>query len=430
MKRGLTVFGLVAVGVGVVAFAQDGAGERVSVTEMFTMEELRTIGRMSPLGPPPPDPSNAVYENPVAAELGQRLFFEPRLSYMGGISCATCHDPAQGFSDGREISIGEGFGERHSPSLWNVAYDRWLFWDGRADSIWAQALGPMETMHEMGSTRTRVLRAIYNNPVQRLQFEVLFGELPDMNDLERFPVDASPAEMDDGGVAERGWASMSAADQELVTEAYVNVGKALASYQRLLVSDDSRFDVFVEGLRTGDAAKANALSASEMRGLKLFVGEAGCIQCHSGPNFTDGAFHDNRVAPLGGGEPKDTGRFGGIEKLLASPFTRSGPYSDAPEQGPDHAKLINGSHLWGAFKAPSLRNVELSPPYMHQGQHKSLREVLEHYNTLEDATPLGHHSQEEILRPLGLDESQLDDLEAFLRSLTDESIDTALLRRP
>jgi len=425
-----TAIAAIAVGFASLAVGSSPPKKPASVTDIFSLAQLRAIARLSPLGDPPVDASNSVSENPAAARFGQRLFFESGLSFTGEISCATCHDPNNGFSDGREISIGEGLGERNAPTLWNVAYNRWQFWDGRADSLWAQALAPFETMAEMGSTRNRVVRAVANDPALNIPYTALFGALPEMNNLARFPIDASPVEMDDGGVAARGWERMSETDRDVVNAAFVNIGKAIAAYERLLVTKNSRFDVFVEGLRTGDAHKLNALSATEMRGLGLFVGDAGCVRCHSGPNFTDGSFHDNRVAPLGGGEPKDTGRFGGIEKLLASEFTRDSKHSDAPKPGPDHTRLVNGSHNWGAFKAPTLRNVELSAPYMHQGQFASLRDVLDHYNTLENATPLGHHSQEQILKPLGLDAADLDALEAFLRSLTDVSIDNALLKRP
>ena len=320
---------------------------------------------------------------------------------------------------------------RHSPSLWNAAYNRWQFWDGRADSLWSQALGPMETMHEMGSTRTRVVRAVNNDPTLRAQYEALFGPLPDTDDTERYPIDASPVEMEDGGVAKKAWEGMSLIDRHTINIAFSNIGKSIEAYERKLISRRSPFDVFVEGVREGDAEKIGALSDDAKRGLKLFIGKANCTECHSGPNFTDGAFHDNRVPPLDGGERKDAGRFVGIDKLRASEFTASGPYSDAPETGRDLDALTNGSHNWGAFKTPTLRNVALSPPYMHQGQFDTLRDVLDHYNTLENATPLGHHSQERILKPLGLSERELDDLEAFLRSLTDtSSVDPDLLERP
>ena len=410
----------------------DASGDdRPDARELFTMDELREIARLSPLGAPPPDPSNGVSEDPDAAALGHRLFFEPALSFSGEVSCVTCHDPDLGFSDGRTIAIGEAVGERHSPSIWNAAYNRWQFWDGRTDSLWSQALSPMETMHEMGSTRTRVLRAVRADGDLRARYESIFGPLPDMSDDARFPEDASPVERDDGGAARDAWSDMSAQDRRAVTEAFVNIGKSIAAYERTLVSREAPFDRFVEGVREGDAEKLRALSAPQMRGLALFIGKARCTECHSGPNFTDGAFHDNRVPPLDGGEPTDSGRFGGIRELLDSPFNTRGPYSDAPETGRDHSRLTNPSHNWGAFKTPTLRNVALSPPYMHQGQIETLRGVLEHYNTLENATPLGHHTRERILKPLGLTERELDDLEAFLRALTDtSSVDPLLLERP
>src|SRR5262249_10473588 len=149
------------------------------------------IDQHSPLGAPPVDPSNSVADDEGAARLGQRLFFDRRLS-SGEVSCSTCHDPGHGFSDRKPVSEGVGQGRRHTPSLWNVAYNRWYFWDGRRDSLWSQALTPMESESEMGGTRLQVAHLVAADPELRGAYESVFGPLPDVSDLARFPAAGRP----------------------------------------------------------------------------------------------------------------------------------------------------------------------------------------------------------------------------------------------
>jgi cytochrome c peroxidase len=224
---------------------------------------------------------------------------------------------------------------------------------------------------------------------------------------------------------------MTAEDQRAANAVFVNVGKAIAAYEHRLLSNHSPFDEFVEGLRGGDSDRIAALSPEAQRGLKLFIGTGECRLCHSGPNFTDGEFHDIRVPPREGGQPRDAGRFGGLRNLLEDPFNAAGEYSDDRE-GSAARRLrftVNGPENWGRFKTPSLRNVALTAPYMHQGQFESLEEVVEYYSTLEGAVVADHHD-EAILVPRDFTEQEKRDLVAFLRSLTDDDLDPSLLEAP
>lgn len=398
----------------------------------FTEQEQRRIFQHSPLPPPPPDPTNAVADNPDAARLGQRLFFDPRLSGNGQVSCATCHLPERHFADGKPLAEGVMRFERHTPALWNVAYNRWYFWDGRADTLWSQALQPIEQPEEMGGSRTGVARLIASDRELRAAYEQVFGPIGELDDPRRFPPGARPQPGGATRPEHAAWEAMNPADREQVERVFVNAGKAIAAYERRLLSRRSAFDLFVEGLRSGDPQKLAALPAPAQRGLRLFVGRGNCRLCHGGPNFTDGEFHSVRVPPLESGPPRDPGRYRGIEQVLANPFNAAGRYSDQRD-GPAADKLrylARKPEDWGRFKTPSLRNVALTPPYMHQGQFATLDEVLEHYSTFPRALPPDHHQQETILVPLNLTPEEKADLKAFLESLTDIDVDRTLLRAP
>lgn len=388
----------------------------------FLADERELILRLSPLPPPPDDPSNAVYGNEDAADLGQALFHETRLSPSGTISCATCHDPARGFADGRALGSGLADLPRHTPTLWNVAYQRWFFWDGRADSLWSQALGPIENPREMGSHRWWVAETLRADAGYRARFEQLFGRFPDF-----------PAAPDVGGregafeTLCEAYSRLPPAQQRSIDEVFVRAGKCIAAFERKLVSREAAFDRFVQELRRTPDGPFAALSLPAQRGLKLFVGRADCIRCHQGAALSDGEFHSIRVAPLGGGPPLDAGRYQGIKDLQESPFSTAGIHSDDPG-GKVAARLRflrNSPENWGAFRTPSLRNVSLTAPYMHQGQLATLRDVVHFYSTFEGALPPGHHPEAQLLRPLHLEAQEQEDLIAFLQSLTDAPLDPA-----
>ncbi len=418
----------------------------------FDEEELRRALRFSPLPPPPPDPTNAVGDDPRAARLGQRLFFDTALSGNGEVSCATCHQAELGFGDGRPLSRGLDDVARHAPTLWNVAYQRWFFWDGRRDTLWSQALVPIEHPKEMGGDRVATVHHLAGDPRLAAAYEELFGALPDTRALPAHgrpvpddddhphgflrPDDAEvPEHGHDDHPHQLGWDQLDAEQRLAVDQVFANVGKALAAYQRRLVSRRAPFDVFVEGLRTGDAARLAALDAPAQRGLRIFL-NSHCHLCHSGPAFSDFEFHDARFPPLDPTAPDDLGRWGGVPDLVGNPFRGDGPFSDAPGL-PESAKagyLLDGAGLPDhdsryQFKTPGLRNVATSPPYGHQGSLPDLAAVITHYSTLSDAPPLKGHV-ERFFVPAGLVPEERADLRAFLESLTDTDIDAEWLAPP
>jgi len=391
--------------------------------------ELRALAlEFSPLPDVPVDPTNRVADDPAAARLGQALFYDKRLSGPGTVSCATCHDPALGWGDGRPLAKGVANHPRHSMTLWNVAYNRWFFWDGRKDSLWSQALGPLEDPREHASSRLQLVHVLADDPGYVRAYEDVFGPLPELQDAARFPPEGRPVDGDDGHEHARAWATMTADDQHLVNEMFANMGKAIAAFQRKIVSTHAPFDVFVEGLRSDDPLKQSALSPSAQRGFALFAGRAQCIACHDGPQFTDKEFHTNLV-PTGEGD--DPGRGLGVMRLKDDPFNGASVFAD---DGGVRARTKlsfphGGWELPGSFKTPTLRNVAATAPFMHEGQIATLEEVVDFYSTLENAAKPGLHD-EKILRPLLLSADEKEDLMAFLISLTDEVLPAELLTAP
>lgn len=370
----------------------------------------------TPLPDPRPNPTNRLADSPNAAQLGQRLFFDARFSANGAVSCASCHAPDLGFADGKSLSMGLGRTKRHSPSLWNVAQQRWFFWDGRADSLWAQAVQPLENPKEMGFDRVSLARTLRGDATLRAEYERLFGALPE---VAGWPERAAPG--DDDSELAVAWKRMSAEEQRAASRVAANFGKALEAFERRLVRGNAPFDRFVAG-------DANALSESARRGWKLFAGRGNCRSCHSGPAFTDGEFHNIGIPPLAGGKADDPARYAGIAVLQLDPFNAHGEFSDAPggAEALELQLLERSPQTFGEFRTPSLRNVALTAPYMHEGQLKSLAEVVRFYSTLEGATQIGHH-QEQVLQPLHFSSEEAADLVAFLESLTGTPSPAALL---
>lgn len=376
---------------------------RWSEEELTTLRGL-WIGSLPAL---PADPSNQYADDPRAAQFGQKLFYDPRFSSNGAVACATCHLPDQLFQDGIMLSRGVGVTNRRAMTVVGTAYSPWLFWDGRKDSQWAQALGPMENPVEHGGNRT--LYAHFIAEFYAEEYAALFGPLPDLSNLPR---EAGPVA--DSEAAEN-WESMSPADREAVTRVYVNMGKSIAAYERLLVPGGSRFDQYVEAVLNNDYESANeTLTPDETAGLKLFIGEASCTNCHNGPLFTNNDFHNTGV-PAAKELPEDIGRSKGVQDVLADEFNCLSVYSDAqPEQCTELKFLVaEGHQLVRQFKPPSLRNVAERGPYMHAGQFATLEEVLNHYNRAPEA-PAGHSE----LEPLDLSEKQIKQIIAFLKTLS------------
>lgn len=345
----------------------------------FTEDEWQLLEEIAldvavPLDPalaPPPDASNRVADTREAIGLGATLFEDLALS-PAGVGCATCHELAseRAFTDGRVVGRGVTDVTRNTPTLLGAAHTRWPFWDGRVDSLWAQALGPIESAAEMGSSRLFVAHRVA--AVHRTGYEALFGALPDLVDATRFPPDGAPGQP--------AYDAMAPADQDAVTRVLVNVGKAIAAYERTLVPEPSALDRYVAG---NDAA----LTDTELTGLEMFV-DFGCLQCHHGPLLTDDAFHAIDMPGTGTGLSADRGRIAAEAALRSTPFRRTGAYSDDPSATDPLAGLGPlPPSTEGAFRTPTLRALPRTGPYGHAGTFATIREVVEHYAHLREPTP-------------------------------------------
>jgi cytochrome c peroxidase len=200
-----------------------------------------------------------------------------------------------------------------------------------------------------------------------------------------------------------------------VSRVFANMGKAIAAYEKTLAHSPSRLDRYIDGVLRQDPQSQQLLTADEKSGLRLFIGKAQCITCHTGPLLTDQQFHNTGVAPRPGGKP-DMGRGAALAKLLQDEFNCLGKYSDArPEQCDELRFLSSDDHtLDGAFKVPGLRGVAQRAPYMHAGQIATLEDVVRHYNQA-PAAAAGHTE----LKPLRLSEREVRELVAFLGTLSD-----------
>lgn len=381
----------------------------------WSEEELAILQSLSlsALGEAPPDPGNAVADHPLAAQLGQRLFFDTRLSANGEVACATCHQPEKMFTDGRALAVGLTQVQRNSMGLVGVAHSPWLFWDGRKDSLWSQALEPLENPLEHGANRVQLARLIMSDPVYRDNYDALFGVdsefLPLITDEKLFP----PASPLGDKQLQTNWDALSARDQYAVNLIFSNMGKALAAWQRQLMPAPSAFDDYMENLSTNTAVVQNSiLSKQQLAGLKLFIGKAQCVNCHNGPLFSNNSFHNTAVLSAPGVQPA-AGRSQGLRMAQADDFNCLGPYSDAePSQCQELRFARGGDEMIGAQRTASLRNLAFTAPYMHAGQIATLEDVIEHYNRAEIAV-VGHNEA----KPLRLRAVEKRQLRSFLDSL-------------
>jgi cytochrome c peroxidase len=371
------------------------------------VEALRSlwIGSLPEL---PVDSSNRFADDPAAAALGEAIFADTRFSANGEVSCASCHQAELNFTDGLARARGIAETRRKTMTVVGTAYSPWLFWDGRKDSLWAQALGPMEDAREHGGNRGMYAHVIAEH--YRAEYEAIFGPLPNLDDRSRFPDWAGPVEDVD---AHANWDSMTAADRDAVTEIYVNIGKSIAAFERGLMPGPTRFDAFVEALLAGQPEAAGILTPDEIAGVRLFIGEARCTNCHNGPLLTNNSFHNTGVPPVDGQAP-DRGRGDGIGLVQVDEFNCLSRWSDADPDDCSALRFLrdDADALVGAFKPPTLRDVSMVGPYMHAGQLATLADVLRHYRDAPGAA-IGHSE----LESLDLTDAQLAQLEAFLRTL-------------
>ncbi len=336
----------------------------------FTRDQWDMIRAMAPAPSPPPDPTNAYADDPRAAALGTALFTDTGLSPSGRVACATCHQPDRAFTDGLPRAMGVSAGDRNTPSVLSAAYNRWQFWDGRADTLWSQALGPCENPAEMASSRLWIAHAVARS--HGADYATVFGPLPDLGDTRRFPSTGRPGDP--------AWDAMADADRAAVDRVFVNVGKSLAAYERTLRTAPTALDAYAAG-------QTEALTPRARDGLQRFF-EVGCIQCHWGPLLTDQSFHNIQM-PTGrqDGAP-DIGRLGAVDPLRASIFLATGAFSDAPGAPDPRTGLDVVEAMRGQFKTPSLRGVARTGPWGHGGTFATLTEVLNHYSQRHNGVPV------------------------------------------
>jgi len=374
----------------------------------FSAAEKKTIASLalSALPPLPPDTTNRYADVPAAEAFGSTLFFDLSMSRDGTVACSTCHKIDRQFQDDLPQGFGVSRGTRRTMPLAGVAYNSFFFWDGRRDSLWAQALVPLENPLEQAGNR-----AAYAHYIQRRfgeRYERIFGPLPDLSGV---PADASPL----GGEAEKAaWAGMTDVQRDGVDRIFANIGKAIAAFERSIMPAETRFDRFARALAAGTKPEGDAaFSNQEIRGLKLFIGRANCVTCHNGPRFTDGSFHNNGTPPVVD-LPPDRGRVAVLAELDADPFNCLGAFRDGGADACGELEFTRrtGPELVRAYKTPSLRGVAGRPPYMHAGQFKTLEEVVAHYAK---AAPSVEGINE--THPLALSDRERAALVAFLKTL-------------
>lgn len=404
----------------------------------FTDEERAILATLGPLPALPPDPTNAYADDPDAAALGHALFFDARYSgplvvdsdlgaagERGRVSCASCHS-SPAMSDARSmpdnVSLGTNFHTRNAPAIVNSAYYPWTNWGGRFARPWELPPVVAESGLTMNSTRLEVVHHLFDH--YRTEYEAIFGPMEPAigSDPVRFPPAGKPrsASGPDGA-----WETMSAADQQIANRIFVNFGKALHAYMRQLVSRTSDFDRFVAG-------DASAIDVDAQWGLRVFLGTGGCVDCHSGPHLSDGAFHNLGVAQTGMHVPAtDDGRFSSIPPLLGSGLNAAGPFSDDMAAG---AVLLAGltnpppESTRGQFRTPTLRDLAHTAPYMHAGQLATLEDVVDFYDAGGALPSSG--TLDPLVTPLGLSDEERSDLLAFLRALSSDPVPLALRTAP
>ena len=324
---------------------------------------------LGPLGAPPIPPDNP--QTPEKIALGKLLFFDTRLGGDASVSCATCHDPKQGWGFADQISRGYpgAIHWRNSQSVINAAYYNKLFWAGAAKSLEAQAPSAARGAVSGNGEDDMMEARLAFIPEYRKRFKEVFGDP---------------------------WPKLS------------NAWKAIAAFERTLVQTDTPFDKYMRGDK-------GALNDQQKRGLKLFTGKAKCIECHNGPFLTDKKFYNVGVPPAEmwneSGLAQITFRFEQYAKGVPEPMYRAIK---------DDAGLFYRTKRkedMGKFRTPTLRYIVYTAPYMHNGAFFDLREVVEFYNDGGGKNEFAA-TKTNLIKPLSLNDEEIDDLIAFLESLS------------
>ena len=323
-------------------------------------------------------------QTPAKIELGDKLFHDQRFSVDGTVSCTNCHDEKKAFTDGLPVSVGHHglTGTRNAPSVLNAAYNRLQFWDGREPDLESQAKQPLINPVEHGLANYEpILEIARTDPYYLKAFQSVFG------------VTGKQITID-------------------------HVAKAIASFERTLVSGNSPFD------RYYFKGQGNALTEAQVRGFQLFIGQGRCVSCHT-IEQNQALFTDNRFHNIGIGINQIQQDIPRLTKAFLEAKNKGGNVDEMVLSDKKSSELgrfaVTGElSQIGAFKTPSLRNVELTAPYMHDGSLKTLKEVMIHYNN-GGVTKAGEPVNDFLsggIRPLNLTDMQLDDLVAFMKALT------------
>jgi len=374
-----------------VSYAQRNSTSEVadaSSTTIVSDSDIAIVRYFGPWPQPKPhDPGNELSGQAWAEQLGELLFNDPGLSANGKHSCLSCHLPSKGFSDGLPLAQGIQQHKRNTQGLLNVANQRWFGWDGGADSIWAASLRPLLSDIEMGASIPTVA-----NDYRGKDYVV--------KALSSADIQINVSTLD---------------DEQFV----VLLSKAIAAYTRTLTSGNTTFDQFRTALIENDEAAIQRYPASAQRGLSLFFGDANCHVCHFGPDFSNGEFHDTGRPFFVGVGQIDSGRYEGIKRVRDDIFNLLSKHNSLEnEQDKRKTRTVTlGQENFGQWKTPTLRNLTLTAPYMHDGSLETLRDVVDAYA---DIDPDRLHSQgESILKPLDMNNQARNDLVRFLQTLSE-----------
>ncbi len=374
--------------------------------KIFSSLSLKKLGE-------PTASSNKYATNPQAASLGEQLFNDPGLSSTGTFSCASCHQQDKQFTDGLAVAQGIAITTRNTPTIIGSAWNEWQYWDGRRDSLWSQALVPIEAAAEMGSTRTAAVRYLLNTEQYATRFQQIFGPSPLKPNHPALQTDAAPYGTDE---QKRAWFAIDKKTQLQINTFFANIGKAISAYERTLSPASSRFEEFIEAVLT-DKPYKKILSRDEFAGARLFINEkkSQCLECHNGPLMSNGDFHNVASANSTTAIP-DFGRFVGMQAVLLDEFNCQGPYSDAARDECPHLQYMqrgDQAHYQGAFKTPTLRGISKTSPYFHDGRFQSLEQVVTHYANARNLQVEGQSD----LRNFPMSNKEIEQLVAFLKTL-------------
>ncbi len=345
---------------------------------VFTPGEIRAILAHGPWpAPATSDPTNRVSGKRAAIELGERLFFDRRLSVAGNFSCATCHVPERNWTDNRTRGAAAADVDRNTPTLMNARLGGWFGWGGGADSLWSQSIRPILDARELGASPRHVAELVRKDDQLACRYRRGFG--------------AAPSPIDDEAVL-------------------VDVGKALAAFQETFESPPTPFDRFRNALARGEPIRPDLYSEAARRGLKIFIGKGNCSTCHSGPNFSSGEFQDNGFSALGPKGRAERGRSEDLTHVQGSRFNLLGTYNDdlSRAAGAERMRALQEPGKPGAFKVPTLRHLMLTAPYGHHGEIETIADVVRHYSERGSS----------VLKPLKLTAREQTDLVVFLESLS------------